>query len=269
MNLFRLFFILILLGITKLSLAETELIDLSGYSKGDIPTYLFGQSLSVGQEVRGSEFIKYVTGQNMEGRIEYSIPNLTKNFEITLELDSSSKAGSPYYSGDGDDIFISLTANNETKFTFIIGYSMLLFPSDNDRTYHTDAGWERDAVTNTVKLKIQDGTVKSYVNSEFFQSTLLEQPNAIYNQLVISDLGTDDKIYSIVVNNLDGSPAGTTSSSTNTECVADYSAITRDIHIPCILVLDALGVPRTYDVYLNQVGNTVNFELDLDRVTAE
>ena len=296
MSLFRLFSFLLLLTIAQLGLAETEIIDLSGYEEGDIPKHLLGEEITIRQEIKDGETVKYVSGQSSNGKINYTLPNVNNDFEITFVLTTDSMS---MFS----DIRISLSANNESIFTFDIGSSMKL--GDNDGIYYMKAEWDSSAKSNTLKIKVQDGTVKTYINSQFFQSIILEEPDYVYNELTISDLGEDDKIYSMVVNNLDGSPTNTVTSDssndfekgkqagiqqcvdnpsscgintsvTNTgtetiatgDCIANYSN-NGELHIPCINVPGAFGNIEMYEVWLQQASGTFNFELDLDRVMAK
>ncbi|EDN68924.1 secreted protein [Beggiatoa sp. PS] len=281
-----------LLLVGKIAVAETEILNLSGYEEGDIPTHLLGEQITVRQEVKDGKTIKYVAGQGDEGIINYTIPNLSKDFEIVFELQLPSMIS--------NRIFISFTADDEVKFNFNIDYNLQL--GSNDGVNYSNTSWDNksDAV-NVLKLKVEGGNVKSYLNSEFFQSMVLEEPNRVYDQLKIIDIDPDVKIYSITVNNLDASPIPTGTPDDSSagfesgkqagiqQCVSDpascgiitgegdcavttdgahasYNPVNGEVYIPFIDVPGPFGDPQVYEVYLIQQPSTFTFDLDPNRI---
>ena len=150
-----------------------------------------------------------------------------------------------------------------------------------------------------IKLKVQDGVVKSYINSAFFQSYTLEQPDAVFTEILISEIDTSVRIYSIEGGNLNGgsspqpnstgttanyddgfnagkqtcisNPAscGITVSDGGTppsgDCMANYS-LAGQLHVPCVSVSDAFGGTTVYDIKMNQQTGSFTFDLDMGSV---
>ena len=274
----------------KVAVAETEILNLSGYEEGDIPTHLLGEQITVRQEVKDGKTVKYVSGQGNEGIINYTIPNLSKDFEIVFEL------------GMIKSIPISFTADDEVKFNFNAGYNLQL--GNNDSVNHRNTSWDdKDGAVNVLKLKVEGGNVKSYINGEFFQSMILEEPNRVYDQLKITGIEPDEKIYSITVNNLDASPIPDTGTPNDSsagfesgkqagiqQCVSDpascgiittgeggcpvttggahasYNPANGEVHIPFIDVPGPFGDSQVYEVYLIQQPSTFTFDLAPNRI---
>ena len=189
MKMLKLLLLSFLFSLTQVSLAENyvDLFNLYGYEEGDIPTHLLGEKITVRQEVKDGKIIKFVSGQASDGKVNYNIPNLAKDFEIIFELDRYSS------------ILISFTAaDKEAKFNFRWDSYRAKLADNLSAEF---SGWNSQEV-NTLKLKVENGSVKTYINSEFFQSITLEKPDKIYSELLITEIGKDDKIYTMKVNNL-------------------------------------------------------------------
>jgi len=94
MKMLKLLLLSFLFSLTQVSLAENyvDLFNLSGYAEGDIPTHLLGEQITVRQEVKDGKIIKFISGQAEDGKINYNVTNLSKNFEVIFELSSSAIA---------------------------------------------------------------------------------------------------------------------------------------------------------------------------------
>jgi len=306
MKMLKLLLLSFLFSLTQVSLAENyvDLFNLSGYAEGDIPTHLLGEQITVRQEVKDGKIIKFVSGQSDKGKVNYKIPNLAKDFEIILEFAGSEQANDNNLGCCDADIIISFSADNEVKFVFQLGFLVQL--GNNAGVNYNDTGWDRKLAANVLKIKIENGNVKTYINSEFFQSMTLEQPNRVYHELLITEIGKDDKIYAMKVNNLGVTttpsppPNNTTSTDFETgkqagiqQCVANPSscginvgsnstnctttpsttnscianyATNGELHIPCVNVPGAFGKIETYDVWMQQRAGAFVFDLDLNRI---
>jgi len=294
MKMLKLLLLSLLFSLTQVSLAENyvDLFNLSGYAEGDIPTHLLGEKITVRQEVKDGKVIKFVSGQASDGKINYNIPSLAKDFEVIFE-----------FSYQAEDVVISFASTDkEAKFTFQWDcWDMRL--GNNPTAGYSNAGCDSKLVVQTLKLKVENGSVKTYVNGKFFQSLTLEQPNKIYGEWLITDIDTEDKMYSMKVNNLGstvpvapantstdfetGKQAGiqqcvakpsscginvgsnstncTTTPSTTNSCIANY-ATNGELHIPCVNVPGAFGKIETYDVWMQQRAGAFVFDLDLNRI---
>jgi len=295
MKMLKLLLLSFLFSLTQVSLAENyvDLFNLSGYEEGDIPTHLLGEKITVRQEVKDGKIIKFVSGQAFDGKVNYNVSNLSKDFEVIFELSHDA------------EVLISFTATDkEAMFTFVLDcWDMQL--GNNPRGGY-GAGCDSKLAIQTVKLKVENGSVKTYVNGKFFQSLILEQPNKVYAEWLITGIDADDKMYSMKVNNLGatttpspppnnttstdfetGKQAGiqqcvanpsscginvgsnstncTTIPSTTNSCIANY-ATNGELHIPCVNVPGAFGKIETYDVWMQQRAGAFVFDLDLNRV---
>jgi hypothetical protein len=132
----------------------------------------------------------------------------------------------------------------------------------------------------------------------------LEQPDKVYNDLLITEIGKDDKIYSIKVKNLGSSTTPITSPGTTTpttatlaaefdkgkqagiqQCKTDpascgismtgsgtggthanFNPSTGELYIPLVDVPGAFGGMQTYEVYLKQQPLKFSFDLDMNRL---
>ncbi len=295
MNLFRVLLLSILLPLTQVSLAEdyVDLLNLSGYEEGDIPTHLLGEQITVRQEVKDGKIIKFVSGQASDGKINYNISNLARDFEMIFEFSFRTS------------MLISFTASDkEAKFGFVWDCWYMQLGNNSSGSY-SNIGCNEDLATQTLKIKVEAGSIKTYVNSKFFQSMTLEQPDKVYNELLITGVAKEDKLYTMKVSNLGSSTTPITSPDTtipttatlaaefekgkqagiqqcvtdplscglrltiNTAetdgCIANY-ATNGELHIPCVNVPGAFGKIDTYDVWLQQQSGSFTFDLDLTRI---
>jgi hypothetical protein len=102
-----------LFSLAQVSLAEdyVDLLNLSGYEEGDIPTHLLGEQITVRQEVKDGKTIKFVSGQASGGKINYNVSNLSKDFEVIFEFYQDD-------SGYNRALLISFTAIDNTSDRF-------------------------------------------------------------------------------------------------------------------------------------------------------
>jgi len=294
MKMLKLLLLSFLFSLTQVSLAENyvDLFNLSGYAEGDIPTHLLGEQITVRQEVKDGKIIKFISGQAEDGKINYNVTNLSKNFEVIFELSSSART-----------VLITFTATDkEAKFTFQLDCWYMKL---GDNSYTGGYLCNSDVELQTIKLKVENGSVKTYINGNFYQSMTLEQPDKIYAEWLITDIDTKDKMYAMKVNNLGttttpvtpsnptstdfetGKQAGiqqcvtnpsscginvgsnstncTTTPSTTNSCIANY-ATNGELHIPCVNVPGAFGKIETYGVWMQQRAGAFVFDLDLNRI---
>ena len=166
--------------------------DLSSYEEGDIPKAYLGEAIVVKSYTNDSgELVKYITSQKGEDAAALSIEPIkaAREFEVILEVNNSS-------------IFLLSISNNETKIDLSFYSNCWATLGNNNEARCTKTSTE----VHTIKLKVKDGVVKSYINSDFFQTHALEQPDAIFTKIQISEIGNDDAIYFIKGSNLNGSP---------------------------------------------------------------
>jgi len=133
------------------------------------------------------------------------------------------------------------------------------------------------------------------ISSAFFQSYILEQPNAIFTEMLISEIDTNVRIYSMKGDNLNGNntdtiltptgngyddgfnagkqacisnptSCGITSSDTpvSGDCTADY--LNGQLHVPCVAVSDPFGGKTIYDIKMQQQTGSFTFDLDMGSI---
>ncbi len=265
--------------------------DLSSYEEGDIPKPYLGEALVVKSYTTDSgEIVKYITSQGGDATFLIKPIKASGEFEVILEV-------------NGNDSFGLSISNDETNFKFSsssfgssIPYYCRAALGNNDTADCAKSSTEM----HTIKLKVKDGVVKSYINSAFFQSYTLEQSDAVFTEILISEIGTDAKIYSIKGRNLNGGSSlqsnttgGNTTSyddgfnvgkqtcisnpascgitisdngnSASGDCMADYS-LDGQLHVPCVSVPDVFGSTTVYDIKMNQQTEAFTFDLDMGSV---
>ncbi|MDM8567685.1 hypothetical protein QUF74_18820 [Candidatus Halobeggiatoa sp. HSG11] len=201
-----------------------------------------------------------------------------------------------YYNDTDSGGFILSMSNDETKFSFLFtgSFSEGSCRAGLGNNDVVDCTTKTSTNTHTIKFKVKDGVVKSYINSAFFQSYVLEQPNAIFTEMLISEIDTDVRIYSIKSDNLNGTnitPISNSGSSyddgfnagkqacisnptscditidgtsVSGDCTADY--LNGQLHIPCVSVSDPFGGKTIYDIKMQQQTGGFTFDLDMGSV---
>ena len=172
--------------------------DFSSYEEGDIPSAYLGDGLVVKSYTNDNgELVRYLTAQkgNDAATLEIKSLEASGEFEVILEMASS---GNYRYK----HAFVLSISNDETKIRFALGgdYSCYAALGDSAGAYCPEVS----SGTDIIKLKIKQGVVKAYINSEFFQSYALEQPNAVFTKIQVSGLSEQNLVHSIKGKNLNG-----------------------------------------------------------------
>lgn len=276
----RLCLTFVLLGFMQVSFAKTDFLNLQNYKTGDTPAY--AKHIIVKEDEATGE--KWLTGDGNAkreiGQLAFPV-NLSGAFDLTIRLDKNVMK-------------VYLTAEDELNQILLdfCSYCVRIYVTDKNvdqKIYASSFGYGVD----TVRLSVEDNTAKVYVNGLLHKKTDLK-PNLKYTRLTVMMDNRDDlyELYlggdnSITSTSLTGdfengkqagiqqcvsnpSSCGISVTGTTTtvagDCIADYVANTGELHIPCIRVPGAFGQTEIYDVWLKQLNNSLNFELDLNRV---
>ncbi len=241
--------------------------------------------------------VKYLTAApNSSGKLKYPI-NLSGDFEVEFQI---------YKSYSRIDFELYLTAD-ERHIKITTGYYDFDFKMGTD-SQNADKDQSKafaDKKTNKYRLSVSNNVAKIYINDVYSTKVSLT-PGLTYTQLLVSGIEAKDALYSLTLSSNAGTvgdntgtttpetqinfekgkqagiqqcvsnpsscgisvTTGTTTTVTG-DCVASYNAGTGALNIPCINVPGAFGQLEMYDIWLNQISGSLNFELDLNRVTAK
>jgi len=301
---FRLFSALILLSITQLSFAATDFLNLQDYQEGDKPAY--GENIIVRQDEQTGE--KWITGTESDesGTLKFNV-NLSGDFEIIFEesgrievflisddevykirIDGASLyAGNESAGSDQSDAINSGGSKNEWKLSVANNIAKLYandifskkvsLKADTIYTQLFVRGIGKAAFYNSAEelysLKVTGSTSNNTTTNTTDDDSRPTCPSTIPSNILLAEefeKGKQEGIQQCVSNpsSCGISITGTTTTATG-DCIASYNAGTGELNIPCISVPGAFGKLELYDIWLQQLNNTLNFELDLNRVTAK
>lgn len=300
----RLFSALILLCMAQLSFAETDLLNLSGYKEGDIPSY--AKHVVIKKDEATGE--KWLTGDGNEkketGQLIFPV-NLSGNFDVTMRLNPGSGVADAYLTAEDElnQIHLDFCANCvDIKVT----------DKKVDQKVYASA-WGNGVAT--MRLSVSNNIAKIYVNELLYKKADLK-PDLKYTKLTAFISSTRGGLYELYlggagntttnitdssrptnpssipsnillaeefekgkqegiqqcVNNPNSCGISVTTGTTTTvtgDCIASYDAGTGELNIPCINVPGAFGQLEMYDIWLKQLNGSLNFELDLNRITAK
>jgi hypothetical protein len=294
---FRLFFTLILLCIAQLSFAETDLLNLQDYQEGDKPAY--GESIIIKQNEQTGE--KWITGTESGGTLKFNV-NLSGDFEVVFEESSwievflisddevykiridgaSLYAGNESAGSDQSDAINSGGSKNEWKLS-VSNNIAKLYAND---IFSKKVSLKADTIYTQLfvrgigtseklySLKMTGSTSNNTATNTTDDDSRPTCPSSIPSNILLAEEFEKGKQAGIqqCVSNPSSCGISVTTGTTTTvtgDCVASYNAGTGALNIPCINVPGAFGQLEMYDIWLNQISGSLNFELDLNRVTAK
>jgi hypothetical protein len=284
--------LLLLMGVAY---ADTDLLNLSAYSKGAALPY--GENVVVGQDVKTG--VKWVTAgaEKKVGKMKFPI-NLSGDFDLVIKIGSYSTGQTLFLTADEYQIMLKFWASSGPALYVKEGYA----------TDKSNAWNSRD--TNVIKLSVKSNVAKIYVNDVFSLKVTLT-PNLTYTQLLFNDISNgqppyypEDQLLKLTLSGNSTQPPGGVAQLLGSndfeagkqagiqagiqQCVANpsscgitvttatgnsasgkhasYNPRTGELYIPLMDVPGALGGIQTYEVYLKQRSLTFTFDLDMGRV---
>lgn len=249
----------------NVSMAETDLLNLSAYSEGETPSYAENMTV-VQDETTG---VKYLSSRD-EGKLSFPV-NLSGDFGMVIKVRSKSYSDKTVY---------LLADEHILKVTFDQGVDEISF--DDDETQGDDEGWRNNQV-NVLKLTVTGRVAKLTINDIFWGKLNSLNPDLTYTQLSLRDLRDEEAIYGVTVSGEEPNPdfergkqagiqqcffdplsCGIDCSDCTQPESATFSINTGELYIPIVNVLEPLG--GSYEVYLQQKPLTFTFDLDMERI---
>jgi hypothetical protein len=173
----------------QMAMATDFKLDLSPYEVGDIPTAL-GTNLIVKENGGQKCLTGHANAERNPGRLELNSLNLSNELEVIVNADFNDMAHQ------------ILLISNTSELRVIFEGSNIQFGGSNEKVSWGNTGWEGGTAINHLRLSVKGTTAKFYINDVFFQTFVLDNPNAIYIQLVINGLDEDDYICEVRGGNL-------------------------------------------------------------------
>ena len=258
-----LFSILFFLFLGNVANAETDLLNLSNYTEGTRVPY--GENMVVVQDEETAE--KWITNtKDSKGKLNIPINLSSDSFEITLEVHDI------YYGNTGGFFLIA----DEVQFKFNIWFRPYA-TTYLDGSKKSPSVWQDDG-KNAVKISVNGGVGKLYVNDVFVQKITLneDKQNITYTNLMVTSISDGYTIYSLKIKGasdvaiVDSGSSSTSSCTTNIapaptgDCTADYT--NGQLRVPCVAVSDPFGGKTIYDIKMNQQTGSFTFDLDMGSV---
>ncbi len=278
-KLLKLFNVLILLSLSSVVNAETDLLNLSAYSEGDELPY--GEKITVGVVEKTGE--KYITATpSSSGTMKFPV-NLAGDFEVAFtvyEYLCCTKYFNLFLTSDEHQIKVSFDGSGGVRLS-----------ADSESGSDQSKAFKQGS-RNSYRLSVSNNVAKLYVNDVFSQKVTLT-PDLTYTLLLIGGVEREDAMYELRIN---GGTTGTTPPSNGgdfesgkqagiQQCVADpsscgitvtggtggahatYNPASGEVYIPLIDVPGPFGGIQTYEVYLIQQPLTFTFDLDTNRIS--
>jgi len=249
----------------NVSMAETDLLNLSAYSEGETPSYAENMTV-VQDETTG---VKYLSSRE-GGKLSFPV-NLSGDFGMVIKLISNSFSDQTLYLLADEHIF---------KIIFYrYGVDKIFF--EDDETEGDNEGWRKEQV-NTLEFTVTGRVVKLTINDIFWGKLNSLNPDLTYTQLSLRDLRDEDAIYGVTLSGeyisdfqkgkqagiqqcvFDPLSCGIDCSDCTPAESATFSINTGELYIPIVNVLEPLG--GSYEVYLQQKPLTFTFDLDMERI---
>ncbi|EDN69938.1 secreted protein [Beggiatoa sp. PS] len=260
------------------------------------------------------QFISAKPGRT--GRIELPV-TLSGDFDVSVSADWNDANGVSW----GESITLYTDNNHGLAINFVEEISGKIdFNSNNPQEdsftryqWIKETNWQKKTAVNDIRLSVQNGSATVYINDDPFQRDCcssaedhipLEDPNQIYQRLVIAGIKDSDRLFEVKTRGLQtASCSSEEENSDNTastdnfdagkqagiqQCVdnpnscgitvssgesvssdsahANYDPNAGELYIPFVDVPGIFGDIQTYEVYLTQQPLTFTFDLDMNRV---
>ncbi|MCV6638683.1 hypothetical protein [Candidatus Albibeggiatoa sp. nov. NOAA] len=203
------------------AIAETYDFDtsLSAYQEGDIPVPLLGRNIVI-KDLNGE---KFVTGQ-YEGQIAAKSLTLSGSFEVLLNVAT-----------DFRNHWSIAVATDYTEFRlYFTSYNRFRFGETNDEIYWNNTNW-RKGDKNEIRLLVNGGQAKTYINGQFFQSIILPDANLTYSTIYVDNIIKDaTRVYSIQARHIDANTSGNESNQNTGNNLFEYERGFTDGQNACV-----------------------------------
>ena len=229
--------------------AEVDLLNLADLQVSDTS---LGTNLIVKEDSSG---VKYIVGNNNIGQFLAPI-NVPMESEVQI---------SGYFQCCYASIEVFLLADEEQIKLLFHPYSNSTTLSGNALT--TTSKDESSAAIsgyNTVRLALTGGEAKVYINDVFSQKVTLRNPNVVFTQIKVNDIGTNDRtemLYDIKA----GGSVSTVCSSSNPVVSTNDVAVTSN-QLPTIAPNLNLHIPT---IEYQSLGGNMNIWVDLQFTTTD
>ena len=250
-------FFLAALQIQSVTFASDFRMDLSSFDVGSSPSEL-GSGLIV-TDTQGLMCVsKSPNSEDNFGTVSFKSLNLSSEFEVLINADFNGR----FFGGDFGNLTQKITLISQTsELRVVFSGDEVRFGGTNDQVPLRDTNWESGETINYLKLTVESGSAKFYINDVIFQTIALENPNAVYHTLNITGLDIDDFICAVR-----GGNSGDANTSTPvSNCTAQYT-LQGELIIPCLAVPNALGGTSLYEIKLDQRPDSFTFDLNFDSV---
>jgi hypothetical protein len=158
-----------------------------------------GENLVIRKTKTGEKYItcskKLNTG--VLGRLELLSFSLKENFEVVVRADWHKFTQTILLLSEESEIRIDFKTIFEEHGKIEFGGKSKQIIGDVN-----DTGWIREGVINVIKLYINEGVAKLYINDIIFNSYKLENTNLDYKKLVINGIKEGDRLFEVQGKNL-------------------------------------------------------------------